>query len=616
VGTWANPEVKSRTSGEASSLRRAFEFAAWFGLLAGFAEGTIDLTSGHFHAPAILCVTLLADTALFLAVGLALWLLRHRTGMSRSRPTVDFFIFAVVLLYCLQANLVVALTAANLAVTMLVAALLTMGLEMRRRGFVRFARVSLPWLAGAAAISLVAIPVQGWWAERQAMAALPGVASDSPNVVLVILDAVRADHLSCYGYERATSPNVDRLAEEGALFETAISPSSWTLPSHASMMTGTYPHTHQADEITDELPPGFPTLARALRQQGYRTAAFSANRLFFSRRNGMGQGFIRFGDFFLSPGDALGQVHWVQAVEGFALRRGWAHNFLGRQTAQDINRAALGWIEESHRPFFLALNYLDAHDPYVPPQPWRHRFSKRLNPGGRLDIGENILPELTPAELRDEMDAYDGGIAYEDDQLGRLLRELDRRGLLRNTLVVVTSDHGEAFGVHGLLDHGNALYFPLIHVPLVLAWPGHVPAGVRVARPVSTKDIGATILGLLGRPAELPGESLEALWKPGDDPNGWPLPISELATLHFSRRFPDYYGPLSAIVSPEAQYIVDPREGPLLYEWKNDPRAVHNLIHDPRYQALAVELGDALKAQQSTPVPGSEARAGFPGTHQ
>jgi arylsulfatase A-like enzyme len=608
----AKSEIRNGARAAGLSLRGTLEIAAWFGLVAGFAEGLVDLTTGHFHAPAILCVTLVADVALFLAVGLVWWLFARLLGLLRRNPGVIFFVFVLILLYCVQANLLVALSLTNLAVTTLGAALLTIGLEMRRRGFLRLLKRSLPWLAAAAVVSLVAIPVQGWWAERQAMAALPGIAPDAPNVVLVILDAVRADHLSCYGYNRATSPTIDRLAKEGALFETAISPSSWTLPSHASIMTGTYPHIHQTDKSTDELPPGFSTLAWALREQGYRTAAFSANRFYFSRRNGLGQGFIRFGDFFLSPSDAMFQVHWVQAVQGFAVHRGWVHSFLGRQTAEEINRAALQWIDENHRPFFLALNYFDAHDPYVPPQPWRHRFSKKLDPGGRINIGENLLPKLTPAQLQDEMDAYDGAIAYEDHQLARLLEDLDRRGLLRNTLVVVTADHGEVFGVHGLFDHANALYFPLIHVPLVFAWPGYVPAGARVAQPVSTKDIAATILGLLGQPADLPGDSLEALWRPGADPSGWPLPIAELAAMQIDPRFPDYYGPLKTIVSPEAQYIVDPREGALLYDWKHDPKEVRNLVHDPQYQGLAAMLGEELGAEQTAPATTNETRMHFP----
>jgi arylsulfatase A-like enzyme len=566
--------------------------AAWFGLVAGFSEGVADLTAAHFHAPAILCVTLLADLAILLTIGLVIGLARRAVG----RVALVFFIFTWILFLSAGASNTV------LAIGGVVSGTVGLLAEKWFAWSLRIVRRSLPWLAAAAAVCLIAIPLRGFWSERQAMQALPAIAPDAPNVLLVILDTVRADHLSCYGYGRATSPNMDRLARQGLLFDTAIATSSWTLPSHASMMTGTYPHTHHVNTPDDELASGYDTLPWALRQAGYRTAAYSANTFFFSRQNGLGQGFIRFGDFFLSPTDALAQVNFVWGLDKLLARTKLVGDYLGRERAAQINRAALRWIDGGHRPFFLVLNYMDAHDPYVPPQPWRHRFSDRLTPGGRTDSVQDVSPRLTPTQIQDEVDAYDGGIAYEDHQLGRLLAALKERGLLANALVVVTSDHGEAFGGHGLLEHMNALYFPLVHVPLVLSWPGHVPAGVRVARPVSTRDIADTILGLLGRsPDRLPGKSLEALWT---DPGGageWPLPLSELAAMKDAKsHFPDRYGPLETIVAPEAQYILDPRLGPLLYDWKSDPEEIHNLIHDPRYQARAAELGDALKAEQRT----------------
>jgi arylsulfatase A-like enzyme len=376
-------------------------------------------------------------------------------------------------------------------------------------------------------------------------------------------------------------------------------------------MTGTYPHTHHVEQADQELASGSPTLAWALRQAGYRTAAFSANS-YFSRSTGLGQGFIHFGDFFLSATDALAQVNYIWSLDRLLVHMKVSVNFIGRQHADRINRAALRWVGAGGQPFFLALNYMDGHAPYVPPQPWRHRFSTRPDPGGRINDVQGVVPNLSPAEIHDEMDAYDGAVTYEDDQLGRLLGELDRRGLLANTLVVVTSDHGEAFGEHALLSHDNALYFPLVHVPLVFSWPGHIPAGVRVARPVSTKDIAATILALVGQsPDRFPGESLGALWnRHNDSSSGWPLPLSELAEMEgFPAQFPDRYGPLETVVSPDAQYIIDPRAGPLLYDWRTDPQEVHNLIHDPRYQALAAELRDALKAEQQATGIGSVAQA-------
>jgi arylsulfatase A-like enzyme len=369
-------------------------------------------------------------------------------------------------------------------------------------------------------------------------------------------------------------------------------------------MTGTYPHIHHTDVVRKELPAKLPTLASVFESNGYRTAAFSANTFLFTRKQGFGRGFTHFGDFFQSPADALSQVRYIAGIDSFLIHRHWVQNFLGRQTAPEISRAALHWVDSRHRPFFLTLNYLDVHDPYVSEQPWRHMFSKRRDPGGLIDIGFNIIPKLTPPQIQDEMDAYDGGVAYADHELGLLVAALAKRGLLSNTLLVVTSDHGEAFGIHGLLDHGNALYFPLIHVPLLIRWPSHIPAGVRVSRPVSTKDIGATILALIhSRPNDFPGESLAALWEGKADPNTWPLPISELAKMAISPSFPDDYGALSSVVAPDMQLIVDPRRGVLLYDWKTDPKEVHNLYNDPHYGAEAAALAADLKKAGARPLP-------------
>jgi len=342
----------------------------------------------------------------------------------------------------------------------------------------------LPWMAAAALICVVAIPIWGMWSARRVMAALPEISGSHPNVLLVIVDTLRADHLRVYGYERDTSPNIDRLARQGTLFDTAISASSWTLPSHATMMTGLYPDLHGVDSTKKQLAPHSLTLAWRLRQAGYRTAAFSANSFFFTRRYGLGQGFLHFGDFFLSPAGALDQLALVSNVYNEMVRLGWRKNLLGRLTADDINRAALAWILSGpHRPFFVTLNYLDAHDPYLPPQPYRDMFSQHHNPGGRINIGVNRLPHLSPAELHEEMDAYDGGIRYDDAQFGRLLAALDQHGLLQNTLVIFTSDHGCHFRTRNQ-EYKRSPHESSIHVPLMVQGPGFNNSQVLPQQPV------------------------------------------------------------------------------------------------------------------------------------
>lgn len=601
IHNWFAPAAPVSRS---ENLRQILTIATFLGLISGFVKGILDLTHNHYHAPLILCVTLLAELPLFLALGLALWSL-FRAFRRNLDPALALFALLWALLY--QVSRTGLEDQAFLLIPSGVIAMLATLYELDHRDrLLRAMRKGLPWLAGLALICLVSVPVFGAWAERRALDSLPEISPGAPNVVLVIIDTLRADHLSVYGYDRPTSPHIDELARQGVLFDDAISASSWTLPSHASMMTGTYPHVHRADTFKSVLPANLPTLASEFERDGYRTAAFSANIYFFSRRHGFGPGFTHFGDFFQSPAEALDRVHYINLIDQFLLRHHWTEYFFGRQTAADINRAALHWIDGGHRPFFLALNYLDVHDPYAPPQPWRHRFSKRMDPGGRIDAGINLFPHLTPAQMKDEVNAYDGGVAYADHEIGRLVAALSARGLLSNTLLVITSDHGEALGEHGLIDHANALYFPLIHVPLLFRWPGHIPAGIRVKRPISTRDIGATLLALIhSRPNNFPGKSLAALWTGRANPNAWPLPISELAKLKTPPTFPNHYGPLSSVVGPEMQYIVDPRRGALLYDWKTDPLEVHNLSSDPRYKDVAASLAVDLKNSGARPSPPS-----------
>jgi arylsulfatase A-like enzyme len=597
--------VRKDFSGEASSgavhfsFSEAMRLSVWCGLAAGLGEGLLDLTTAHYHAPAMLSLSALVYPFLFIAIGALAWLASGLLG-GRARRAAFFALLAGTAAYSLgraagtyAPQWEAGVSAAGITV---MAAILG---ARRPRAAMGVVRRSLPWMALAALVCVVAIPIWGMWSAHEALATLPAISSSRPNVLLVIVDTLRADHLRAYGYQRDTSPNIDLLARQGTLFDTAISASSWTLPSHATMMTGVYPDMHGVDSTKRQLAPHFLTLPWRLRQAGYRTAAFSANTFFFTRRYGLGQGFLHFGDFFQSPADALDQLALVSNAYDEINRLGWRKNLLGRQTAEDINRVALAWmLSDPRRPFFVALNYLDAHDPYLPPEPYRDMFSQHKNPGGRINIGVNLLPHLSPAELHEEMDAYDGGIRYDDAQIGRLLAALDQHGLLQNTLVIITGDHGEAFGEHGLITHANALYFPLIHVPLIFLWPGHVPAGVRVEQPVSTRDIGATVLALTGETRRpFPGRSLEGLWTGQADPGSWPPPISELAEMHFERDFPDYYGPLEAVVSPTMEFIIDPREGPLLYNWKTDPEETMDLMRDPRYKEVVPELALELWAQ-------------------
>jgi arylsulfatase A-like enzyme len=594
----AEKVVASSSGAGRLNFSEVMRVAVWCGLVAGLGEGIVDLTMAHYHAPAMMSVSALTYPFLFAAIGALLWLVTAWLHGRPHRATV-FALLAGTATYSIGRSMGTFAPQWQAGVSALGIAIMAAVLGAGWAGAaIRVVRRTLPWLAGAALACVVVIPAWGIWSGHEAMEDLPAISSQAPNVLLIIVDTLRADHLSVYGYERDTSPNLVQIAQQGTVFDTAISGSSWTLPSHATMMTGVYPHVHGVVSTQKELAAHSLTLPWRLREAGYRTAAFSANTFFFNRRYGLGQGFIHFGDYFFTPDDAWNQLALISNAYNEVNLLGWRRNTLGRQTAADINRAALKWILSEKRPFFVALNYLDVHDPYTPPQPYRHMFSKEHDPGGLINIGVNLLPHLTPAQIHEEMDAYDGGIRYDDTEIGKLLAALHEHGLLHNTLVIITGDHGEAFGEHGLITHANALYLPLIHVPLILRWPGHVPAGLRVAQPVSTKDIGATALALVGQTSRpFPGRSLAELWNGQVNASQWPLPISELAQARFDPDFPNYYGSLNSIVTPTLQYIIDPRKGPLLYAWPKDPGELNNLAHDHAYAGVLSQLQSELHAE-------------------
>lgn len=442
---------------------------------------------------------------------------------------------------------------------------------------------ALPWLAGATIALFVVLQGGGWLNERIKTSGLPSAASNAPNVIVIVVDTLRADHLSSYGYERDTSPFMDSLAAQGVRFENAISPSSWTQPVHASMLTGRYTYEHHA-ELTP-LDDTYPTIGEVMQANGYRTAGFSANTLFFARRYGHGRGFLHFEDNYQSVTDAF----FNSSLYGFlfdfyGLRKGLKYEGVpNRILASDINAATLNWIDGGEEPFFVLMNYFDVHDPYTPPEPYRSKYASVPNPGGLVNgFMERYSPSLTPEQLQSEIDAYDGSIAYVDDQIKAFFGELERRGLLENTIVIVTSDHGESFGEHGILQHSASLYIDEIHVPLIVWRPGQVPAGKTVETPVTLTALPSTILSLISVTDDpFPGPSLAVLIS-GEAPADWPDPISELAQMVGAAEVnPSTHGALKSVVGIDLQYITHEKFGEELYNWRADPQETNNLVNEP-----------------------------------
>ncbi len=319
---------------------------------------------------------------------------------------------------------------------------------------------------------------------------LPTAAPGSPNVLFIVLDTVRAESLSLYGYKRETSSQLKEFAGRGVRFDQARTAAAWTLPSHATMFTGRWPYelSTRPDRPLDDT---FPTLAEFLRNHGYATAGFAANTYFCSLWYGLGRGFMHYEDVALTPLEILRSSimgrYLVRKVSPYNSSRPTA--YFERKDAVTINSEAVAWLSTRPpgRPFFAFLNYYDAHDPYLSPKRSPHPFGR--TPASSRDFATlrdwlEVVKKRPPARTVElGRDCYDDCIAYLDDQVGRLFSELDAKGLLENTLVVVTADHGELMGERGEFGHGQSLHHEVVNVPLLVVAPRRVPSGRIVPAP-------------------------------------------------------------------------------------------------------------------------------------
>lgn len=599
-------------------LRQSLLLAVWFALLTGLAEGILLLGIFGYGwlnvgirngvSPSIIGICIAFDLVIFLLVALAV-MMALRLGRRPLQLRLSFAVFAFLMFFDWLAlplrlrTISVILLACGLAVA------LYHWLQSRERRAWALVRASLPALALITAAVLVGIAGAGWWKSQRTLSRLPAAAPNSPNIVVLVIDTLRADHLSIYGYARPTSPNLAQIAKQGVVFDNAISPAPWTLPAHASMLTGLLPHEHGADEESP-LDDRHLTLGEAFQERGYRTAGFSANSLYFSRRAGLNRGFIDFDDYFYSPADMVSRTVW-----GRVFGKHLAH-LLGRtawptpQRAGQINRRALQWIDAGpSKPFFVFLNYFDLHTPRVPPQPYRSRFA-RVDAGGWA-LADDGYPQLSTKQRMADTDAYDAAIAYDDAQVRELFAGLEKRGLDKNTLVVITADHGESLEDHGILRHRNDLYRELIHVPLILWWPGKAPTGVRIETPVSTVGLASTLLDLVGKPdaENFPGNSLATLWRNPDAAKQWPDPVSEVTrNIYAPANYPTHYGDVTSIVTPQWHFIAARNRPPELYRWADDPAEISNLAGSPAVHDVLLQLNSLLRDRLASSAPAQMAK--------
>ncbi|MBM3987125.1 MAG: DUF229 domain-containing protein [Planctomycetes bacterium] len=411
-------------------------------------------------------------------------------------------------------------------------------------------------------------------------AAACGVSERPQNVLVVLLDTTRADHLSCYGYERATTPVIDRLAAEGARFEDMRSQSSLTPVSASTLLTGSLPYRHGVRSLFsvggETLSKDVACVAELWQRSGRRTAAFVSAKP-MGAQYGLARGFETYHDD-LAPSF---ERHGIERASDAPQR-----------PADDTTELALAWLEQHGRePFALLVHYFDAHDPsFVPPRDWLERNVSFPLPENLRRAGpEQRIPALTVPRHR--VDLYDAELRFMDEQLGRIVERLRAQGTLDETLIVVLADHGEAFGEHGFWTHG-ILYEEQLHVPFVLRGPGIEP-GTVVRERGRVVDVLPTLAELLDLPAPsqaLDGRSLAAYLRGGASSE----PRDVYAEVHHApgdrlARDREMY----ALRSLDWKYIHRPATGRHeLYDLASDPNELVNLYSPahPRAVGLALRL--------------------------
>jgi arylsulfatase A-like enzyme len=583
-------------------LRRSLAWCVLFGVGAGLAETAIHFVQtslGHrfdYFKPSSVWMSPASYTALLMPAALSLSFAGKFVWSFLGSERVVLFTMWFLVSLGLLLNYHPELTeAAILLLALGMGAQGTRVMERRSGRLLRF--VKRRSLAGLVTLLVVeaAVLLGPWVRERVALGQLGKAPADARNVLLVILDTVRAQNLGLYGYGRETTPHLERRARSGVIFDHAYATAPWTLPTHAGIFTGLYPHDLSADHLVP-LDDVAPTLAEVFAGNGYRTAGFVANQAYAGPHTGLARGFSRYVTDLVSPqrilgASALGRLLLFPATRG--------ESYLGvadRKEAAVVNRQFLSWISGAgDRPFFAFLNYLDAHAPYEPPPPYDSMFSGDVPPPIPMDM---TWGRLTRDVVHDNLRAYDGAIRYLDEELHRLFEELEHRDLLRNTVVIITSDHGEEFAEHGIMRHGQSLYAPVLQVPLVIVGPG-IPTGSRIDRPVSVRDLAATAAVLAGiEEHPFPSTSVSRYWRghpapeEHDSEDVTVTPPESLILAEVSGdttggpRALNRLGNMLAAISARHYYVLREDGMELLFDLQSDPWQQEDLSQDPAREAL------------------------------
>jgi arylsulfatase A-like enzyme len=372
------------------------------------------------------------------------------------------------------------------------------------------------------------------------------------NVLLISIDSLRADHVGCYGYERDTTPEIDAFAASAVLFESAVSQAPWTLPAHASLLTSLYARSHQVQEETSRLAEGTPTIAGVLSRNGYDTAAVVSGP-FMKSLFGLDAGFAHYDD-------------------SIAAARLESHSTV---TSPAVHEKVVALLERLDDPFFLFVHYWDVHYDYIPPEPFDRLFDPDY--AGTVDArdfetSKAIHRGMEPRDLQHVVALYDGEVRYVDSFVGRLFAELRSRGLFETTLIVLTADHGEEFFEHGEKGHCHTTYNELIHVPLIIRWPGN-DGRRRVERRVQHVDIVPTILDIVGADTDglaLHGQSLVPLLR--GDPDAARPAFAETTRFRRKKKWGVPFG--------RAQCVIDGRYKLIRHPEGSQPDELYDLLVD------------------------------------
>jgi arylsulfatase A-like enzyme len=612
----------------------------WCGLLAGLLEvgvivlrkQTVDLNHFYWMSRHFLWLIPLTNLLIFVGLGLAFSFLllcwprfgSHFAARSLCGVTLLAIIWAAFPTIYGPSGFILAVGLASRLVPLV---------EKRPAGFRRLVKFSFPVLVIALAVLAASVLVADQMKEERAEARALAPAG-SANVLLIVLDTVAAEHLSLHGYKRPTSRSLEQLARRGIRFDRVQSPSSWTLPSHASMFTGRWPHELSAGWLTP-LDAAHPTLAEYLGDRGYDTAGFIGNLFYCGWDSGLARGFTQYDDYVFPGLTAFKMASLInrpleglRSIDDFMRKRTNTVFFQGlllrfdagnRKYASVVNQQFFDWLDyrrQPERPFFAFLNYFDAHFPYRLPDRGIHRFGTRPRTEREMDVIDHWRTldkrELSAGEIAFARDSYDDCIASLDEQVGKLTDDLVRRGLLERTWVIITADHGESFGEHlNVFGHGTSLYQTQLHVPLVVIPPGRDTSPGVVSQTVSLRDLAATIVDILNLKtgAPFPGESLARSWSPAATAGGWPSSpaLSEFVLTDLIS--PDTTASLAnrqAWASlAERDWIYIRGEGNAqeeLFDMREDVAEIHNHAQDPSMHSLLERMRGKLDRMTAGPL--------------